>query len=181
VLHLADGETAGDYDKRLLSLARQYGIYPAGADVKAPTATGTPPLHAKSQSSPVGPRSPSTDSEGSTSSSMTFDLSKRSDKAPSIDKPRALGAYRRGSTSSSSAQDHDSVLSNVRSSGPRSLNIRRPVTATPTDATVTASQSTDTLPAVRDAKQYPKHRLIRGISHLRLRRTDSDNSVKRFD
>jgi len=153
VLDISDNETEGEYEEGLLTKARQYGVFFSADQTASPIiepAHAHPTAHARTHS---------TDSGISASSSVTFDLSKGSNK---------FSTQRRGS-GTSTINDHDSILSNVRRTRGGSHY---------TSQTTTPSDSTRSLLSKRSSTIRPS--LVRGLSRLRLRRTDSDSSVQRF-
>lgn len=162
VLQLTSGEHEDVYDAKIMSKAKEYGV-------SLPTVVAA-------KSAPFAPaavqnrRSISTDSQESGLSNLTFDLSKPAE-TPRADKASVLWSNRRGSTTSSSLKDHDSVLDRVRSNARRSLNLSPP--STPPRTSSSFFSETHTEPS-------PRRNLMRGFSRLRLRRTESANSLPTY-
>ena len=160
VLWLPEGDTQDEYDARLVREAKGCGI--AIPEQIAPSSEQRP-----SHTILRSPSRGSVDSRSSSSSAQTFDLSKSS-RAVSLRRKPTQAYHRRGSETSTSAKDYDSVLSNARSS--RSANGSPPATA---------SLSSHSLPIRTSNEHGPRKHLIRGLSRLKLRRADSGGSVKK--
>ena len=163
VLQLAHGDTEDAYHARIASFAIEHGVSEPSSTAPARPAQLSP-------SASYTRRSNSTDSQASVESSLTFDLSKRSNRVsaravhPSQDR-------RRGSAASASTRDYDSSKSDARSSANTSFAPSHPTTP---------SQSTVSRPTPPTHSTSTWKTLIRGLSRLRLRRADSANSVTKL-
>ena len=161
VLQLARDETESSYEQSLQSQAREYGV---------PLASQPNPdlSHPQHPAPSTSRQSVSTTSRNSFASDLTFDLAPR--PRSRYDKHRAIPNGRRGSETSSSTRDYDSVLGHARPNGWQTFNQSPP--KTPSPSSVSIAHSAPAQPSSR--KQF-----IRGLSRLKLRRSESGGSNKR--
>lgn len=161
VLQLAPGEDEAVYDARLALQAKDYGVSTTTASSPKSPFLATASKHTR--------RSTSTGSQESGLSNLTFDIGKPAERTP-LSKLYDLTSERRGSATSSSFKDHDSVLGRVRFNGRRSLNLSPPPTPPQTSplSFMTAR-----------AESSPRRNLMRGLSRLKLRRTESTSGLQK--
>ncbi|KAI5199565.1 hypothetical protein E4T39_06122 [Aureobasidium subglaciale] len=173
VLRLAEGQTVEDFEKDLTSQARGLDIditllgdAPKVKNLKA-TSSLTSSTHPR--------RSISTGSQASHSTDFT-DASRISRDCPHA-RPR-LTRGRRSSATSASIKDYDSIVNHAR------FDFRRSSFNFATSPIISPSPSTFSLSSVwsRSRESSPKRHIItRGLSRLRLRRTDSGDSTREKD
>ena len=166
VLRLAQGQNIECYDNDLRHQARQLGIALAGEKLNGASSLPTSTLTFISETR----RSISAESQASQSTGMTSNLSRTSKEH----EPLLLPSYtprneNRKSTTAVSIKDYDSLLSHVKPEKRRySLNLS-PI--------ITPSPSSFSLPSSLSRESSPRRNLIRGLSRLRFRRSESSPSA----
>lgn len=164
VLRLVNGQTEDAYEESLRNQAKEYGaslLANQCHNQSKPNSTLTASTHPR--------RSTSADSQASRSTGLTSNFSRTS-------KDQVFGRItvsRQSNRSSLSIKDYDSILSHAQPHRRLSLNLSSPATQPQTP-----SQSTFSLPLDTPPESSSRKHLIRGLSKLKLRRTDSSSSLK---
>lgn len=170
VLRLAEGQTVEAFEEDLKSQARNLNIdiAPLESTLKSRESKATSDL----TSSTHPRRSISTGSQASHSTDFT-DASRISRECPHARTRPTRG--RRSSATSTSIKDYDSIVNHAR------FDFRRSSFNFATSPIISPSPSTFSLSSVwsRSRESSPKRHIItRGLSRLRLRRTDSGDSTR---
>ncbi|KAI4722566.1 hypothetical protein E4T48_01162 [Aureobasidium sp. EXF-10727] len=173
VLRLAEGQTVEAFEQDLKNQAQNLNIDIALLENASKTKESQATSSLTSSTQPR--RSISTGSQASHSTDFT-DASRISRDCPNARTRQVRG--RRSSATSTSIKDYDSIVNHAR------FDFRRSSFNFATSPIISPSPSTFSLSSVwsRSRESSPKRHIItRGLSRLRLRRTDSGDSTREKD